>query len=354
MQCNCIYGKALIIAGQMQRETSSKLSKLSPLLTALCLVAGVQSACSGIDSTESRSNLRVLLQAEDVITSGIRAGNSSAEIQDGWDVTFEKYIIALGDIDLHLATDSEMEMEAPTIFAVDLTQVDGSGLELWTLDNLPEGRWEFGYSSLIENAQRHESVSVQDFKTLIDGSLNYLIEGQLSQSSGLSCPPKALANVPKNAQVLQINSSGDDCFLNENINFHLAVSAEANYGPCEIDGLSGVATVNDSVTSAAITIHGDHLFFNGFPEGGESGVLRLAQWMADCDLNLDGTVTELELKAVAPRDLGEVDDRFQLGGSPITPLSDMLTYLRAQLQTQGHFQGEGECPLNGKHPQHEH
>ena len=103
----------------------------------------------------------------------------------------------------------------------------------------------------------------------------------------------------------------------------------------------------------AATIHGDHLFFNGFPEGDEGGVMRLAQWLADCDLNLDGVVTEAELASIAPSDLPEIDTRFQLGGSPITPLANMLEYVRAQLKTQGHFQGEGECPVDGVEHDHE-
>ena len=86
------------------------------------------------------------------------------------------------------------------------------------------------------------------------------------------------------------------------------------------------------------------MFFNGFPEGTEGGVVRLAQWLADCDLNLDGTVSQSELQSIAPSDLAEIDDRFQLGGSPISPLNTMLDYITAQLKTQGHYQGEGECP----------
>jgi len=47
-------------------------------------------------------------------------------------------------------------------------------------------------------------------------------------------------------------------------------------------------------------------------------------------------------RAVRP----EIDDRFQLGSPPI-PLTDAWAYVRAQLKTQGHFQGEGECPVDG-------
>ena len=74
--------------------------------------------------------------------------------------------------------------------------------------------------------------------------------------------------------------------------------------------------------------------------------MRLAQWLADCDLDLDGTVTRTELEAIAPSDLSELDARYDLS-APFDdlPLDSMWNYLRAQLRTQGHFQGEGECPF---------
>src|SRR5690606_21868771 len=96
------------------------------------------------------------------------------------------------------------------------------------------------------------------------------------------------------------------------------------------------------------TLHGDHLFFNGFPEGDEGGVRRLAQWLADSDLNLDGEVTRAELERITPADLPELDERYQLGGSPLRPLDNVWTYVRAQLKTQGHMDGEGECAPDGR------
>ena len=74
---------------------------------------------------------------------------------------------------------------------------------------------------------------------------------------------------------------------------------------------------------------------------------RLAQWLADSDLNLDGEVTREELEQIAPSDLPELDDRYQLGGAPIPIDASMWGYVTAQLKTQGHFQGEGECPVDG-------
>src|SRR5690606_8081044 len=128
---------------------------------------------------------------------------------------------------------------------------------------------------------------------------------------------------------------------------------ETVFGPCEIDEVPGFSVAADGTTVVSATLHGDHIFFNGFPEGGEGGTVRLAQWIADCDLDLDGEVTQAELEAIAPAALPELDGRYQLGGSPITPLESMWIYVSAQLKTQGHFQGEGECPFDGAEHHHD-
>ncbi len=129
--------------------------------------------------------------------------------------------------------------------------------------------------------------------------------------------------------------------------FTFGAAADTTFGPCEVDEQPGFSIVADGTQTVAATIHGDHPFFNGFPEGDEGGILRLAQWLADSDLDVDNEVTSQELEAIAPTDLFEIDERYQLGGAPLTPLDNMLIYTRAQLKTQGHFQGEGECPVDG-------
>jgi hypothetical protein len=144
------------------------------------------------------------------------------------------------------------------------------------------------------------------------------------------------------------NAGGDTCYANAEISFDFGVSAETHFGPCEIDGVPGVSIAAGSTQTVAATIHGDHLFFNGFPEGDEGGIVRLAQWLADSDLDLDGSVTREELESISPAELAELDPAlYDLGGSPISPVEDMWTYVRAQLKTQGHMDGEGECPVDG-------
>src|SRR5690606_10963053 len=295
-----------------------------------------------------RGDLRVLVEAEDVIIDGLDPGDGVENIQDGWAVRFDRYIVVLGGIHVRLSTDSSVSASADESHAIDLAAISPGGESLWTLTDLDEGRWEFNYGtvSAIDGPTRHASVGEQDFATMVDGGLTYLIRGTLEQAGGRSCPPASLATPPAEAVADGQNAAGDPCYPAPVVAFEIAATDDTGFGPCEVDGIPGFGITAGSETSVAITIHGDHLFFNGFPEGGEGGVMRLAQWLADCDLDLDGIVTRAELEAISPSDLSEIDDRYQLGGAPLSPLNSMWVYILAQLKTQGHFQGEGECPID--------
>lgn len=311
-------------------------------LLALTLPALV--ACGGDDVGTGR--LSVLLEVEDTITEGLDPGSAGENITDGWQVRFDDYLVGIGEIAVAFATDPTLVIVDESRFVVDLTQVPASGLPLWTIGGLDEGRWQFAYATATSGASRHESVSTADFDAMVAGDWTYLIRGTMSRADGLSCPPAGKATVPMGLMAMGMNDAGDPCYANPTITFEIGAEAGTVYGPCEIDGQPGFSITRGTTQSVTTTIHGDHLFFNGFPEGAEGGVSRLAQWFADCDLDLDGTVTQAELESLDLSDLPEVDERFQLGSPPI-PLTSVWAYVRAQLKTQGHFQGEGECPVDG-------
>jgi hypothetical protein len=326
-------------------------SKIRTATTLPCaLLAVALSACGGDDS----GSLSVLIEAEDTIQEGIEADDGSEadeSIRDGWSASFDKYVLAVGDVDLELSTERGRTAEAKAVFAVDLTKIPPAGLSLWTLQNLDAGRWEFHYSlgGAADGAERHESVTQADFDAMQSSDLTYLIHGSLTKTDGRSCPPASFADPPAGATSLGTNAGGDECYANPVVSFAFGVSSETLLGPCELDGVSGVSVPAGGTQTVAITIHGDHLFFNGFPTGDEGGTVRLAQWLADCDLNLDGEVTREELEQLRPSDLPEMDGRYQFGASPIEALEtqSLWIYVTAQLKTQGHLQGEGECEIDG-------
>lgn len=334
-------------------RTRRSLAALDGL--ALALLPLACGACSGT-STQGAGSIAVIVESEDVIVSGLEPGDGDAQVHDGWAVDFSEYLVVLGDIDLHRSTDPDRNAGAPERFIVDLTRIPTSGVELWSVDGLEPGRWDFGYEtpSATSAAKRHGSATVEDFEAMVDAGATYLVRGTVSQAGGRSCPPSELAVVPASLAPTGENQAGHACYDRPRLDFEILARVPTRYGPCEIDGLAGVAIAADAVQTVAVTIHGDHLFFNGFPEGAEGGIQRLAQWLADSDLDLDGLVTREEFETIELSRLVEIDERYQLGGSPVTPLETVWDYVLAQLKTQGHFQGEGECPIDGTAHAHDH
>jgi hypothetical protein len=117
-------------------------SNIRKLALVLLASSGLVVTGCGSDDEGDTGSLSVLLEAEDAITEGLAAGDDVENVRDGWNVGYDKFIVTVGDVDLHLSTDEEVEAEDSNVFTVDLTQVSGAGLSLWRLDGLRAGRWE--------------------------------------------------------------------------------------------------------------------------------------------------------------------------------------------------------------------
>ena len=128
----------------------------------LLLMGAATLGCGGEAGTGS---VTALLEAEDVIIEGIEPGDGLENIRDGWAVSFDRYIATVGDLDLHFSSNHDIEAEGADVFVVDLTEVPSAGLDLWQLDGLRAGRWDFYYAtpSAADDATRHSSVSEADF-----------------------------------------------------------------------------------------------------------------------------------------------------------------------------------------------
>ena len=276
-------------------------------------------ACAG-----PTGDLTVLLEAEDSIPEGLSAGTGDEDIVDGWSVSFDRYLVAIGDVALERTTDG-LRAGDETVYVVDLAALPVGGMTITELEALQADRWDrFAYATpTAAGATRHDSAAVADYDEMVAGELTYLLEGTLTSEAGESCPP------------------GGACRPTNELRFRLGVAAPTRFGPCEAEeGLSGV-TITEGGTTASITIHGDHVFFDGFPSGAEV-IERRAQWLADADLDGDDVITTDELTE-APASGLFPSSLYNLAGAPIE-IRTGLDYLRSQLATQGHFQGEGECP----------
>ncbi len=271
--------------------------------------------------------LTVLLDAEDSITAGIDPGSASENVVDGWEVRFDRYLVMIGDVRVSRSVD-ELSIEDPSIRAVDLAMIGSTGHTLTRFSDVLALRWDvFEYDTRSDAAAVVDgSVSATDFTAMVENGWTYLIDGTIRRADGQSCPP------------------GGACRSAPSLTFRLGANVDARFGPCEAeDGLSGV-TVAEGATTVSVTIHGDHVFFTAFPAGAEV-IERRAQWLADADIDGDNHVTMSELSSIPIAELF-APPTYTLAGSPLTPLTTAADYVRAQLATQGHFQGEGECPVS--------
>jgi hypothetical protein len=296
-------------------------------------------ALTGCSSDASTGIVQIDLGAEDTITEGLSAGTGDEDVVDGWSVDFDAYIIVVGGVRLAGGADDAEHSERRLV--IDLTQLPPSGMALARFERVQAGLWpevSFETPAASEDVERDESVTQAQFDRMVAEQCTYLVSGTLTNPGGQRC----------------IRGDSSSCEPATSIGFDLCVPAATVYGPCESDtGIEGLAVVAGATTSANFTIHGDHLFFNGFPSGAEGSVARRAQWLANADLDANGMVTRAELEAIGPSDLGAmfpstVSDGFpgfSLGNSPIT-IDTAWDYVVAQLKTQGHFQGEGECGID--------
>ena len=165
-------------------------------LTLLIAMSLILQGCGDESEEAGSGSLKVLIDTEDLLINGLEAGDRTENIKDGWSASFNKYLVAVGGIDAHLSTDKSVEIESSQNFVLDLTKASASGFELWSFDNVREGRWEFNYQTVGagDGAEKDASVDQADFDEMAGNDWTYLIEGKISNANGQSCPPVKYAD----------------------------------------------------------------------------------------------------------------------------------------------------------------
>ena len=276
---------------------------------------------------------RILLESEESILSGIVSGAEPENLQDGWNVHFDKYVVAVGGIALERSTDPSAIESSTEVRVVDLTTVP-SRVTLTLFEGIESGRWDRVSYELVPptaGATRDASVDPADFDAMVANGWTYLIEGTLEEAAlgtGESCPPR------------------DACVPAPTIGFRFATPLSVRFSNCESEGAAqgGFSVPRGGETTQSATLHGDHVFFDAFP-GGAEVVVRRAQWLANADVDGDAFVDLPELEGIGLVDLPSLfpSSDYNLSGSPVTPFDSADDWVRGQLATQGHWNGEGEC-----------
>jgi hypothetical protein len=291
------------------RNTSWRIAILTALAAAGC---GGDAGSSSQDGS-----LTVLLAAEQTIPRGIHAGNQEADIRDGFDIDYSRYLISVGLVAMN-QIDGANAQSSDAVAVADFVNLPKAAPELTVFEAIPIGQYtEFGFrtpppSSSVVNLN---SADPSDVEAMITNRWSYFIEGTITRvSDGATRDFRIEADVP------------------------------SVFTACAAQGLPLGVNVSAN-SSVEITMHGDHLFFNGFPED-EGKITRLAQWLWDIeDVDGDEVITKSDFEAAT--DVGSLFPSppvgvYELTGGPLT-VTTAWDFVRAQLGTQGHIFGEGEC-----------
>ena len=284
------------------------------------------SACSD-DAAVGSGKVRVQLEAEETITQGLSKGDGVEDARDHA-VSFSKYLVAVGHVQLGKPGKTLADQ---SVYVADLKQVGAQGVQLGSFDDVAAGQWsEFGYELVVPdaNARALDGVSSDDLQQMIDNGWTYWIEGTVERAAADGGP----------------------------VDFVLQTAVPTLFDHCGLDGQPGLA-VTESGATATITFHGDHIWFNSFPTGSEGTVERRTAWLLAADTDGDGKVSTEDLAALDATEVFTSGLGYSLDGAPVV-IESALDFVRAQLATQGHFKGEGECiwhyeGVDGAHD-HEH
>ena len=281
-------------------------------LAAALSIVGCDSSSTGGSGS---GNLSVLLEAEETIVGGLEDGEGEDNIRDGFNVSFSRYVVAIGMVAMS-QLDGANPQSDPAVVIADFKSLPTTSPELTAFTVIPTGQYtSFAFETPApdESASNFNDVPEEDFNAMIDKDWSYIIEGTITQiSDGASKDFLIQADVP------------------------------TVYSDCAVDGMEPGVSVSSN-SSVDITLHGDHLFFNGFPDE-EASVQRLAQWLWDIeDSNGNDVLDKPDFEAATNIETLFPQPTYTLTGGPISPIRNAWDFVRAQLGTQGHIFGEGEC-----------
>jgi hypothetical protein len=289
------------------QENDMKYANILAVLTAL--------SCSACGGDSGAGDLRISLQAEESISLGLQVGPESENTRD-YAVQYTKYLAVVGGV---VAARSGHTVRDPGSYLVDLKRIGEEGQELSRLDDLRAGQWpELGFDTPGADGATEvlEGVSAADAEEMKTAGYTYWIAGE----------------------VLRPEADGGP------VAFEIKTRAVTHYEGCELDGQPGFAVREAGTSEVTLTLHGDHLWFDGFPVGEEGKITRRAAWITKVqDLDSDGVVDTEDLAAADPTVVLAGYDLAGNPGGPSAPIDSALEFARQQLATQGHYKGEGEC-----------
>jgi hypothetical protein len=284
---------------------------------------------AGCGPSHGNGSVQVFLAAEDTIPDGLEPGSGEENIMDGWKVTYDKFLLTFGNFRAARASEPELALSEPRVLVVDMKALPTGGFVFAHFTDAAAVRYDkvgFDLPNASSAAKKADITSQADYAMMVSGGYSVYVEATLHKPGGQSCRP----TLPT------------DCVARETVTVKWGVKAGTAFDDCAPPmGDAGFAVPAGGSVQVKPTIHGDHWFFTNITQGAEM-TERLAQWIADADLDRNGATTLDELKMVKSSDVFK-PPTYNISGA-LVPVMTAYDYLVAQASTLGDYQGEGECP----------
>ncbi len=234
--------------------------------------------CGGGDDL-APGTLEISVYGEEFVEAGIPADAFS----DGWSVTFDRFLVSLGDVSAAAGHEAPALVESD-YREFDLAQPSGGAGQLVVSAEVPGGVYDHVGYRIAPATPGGNAVYIEGTAT----------KGTVSKT------------------------------------FAWGFAKPTTYAHCE-----GTAVVDGGTATTQITIHADHLFYDDLVAPEPNLAFDLIA-RADDEGDADGVVTPAELEAV---DI-TAEEHYQVGNFDVTNLWDFIDH---QVSTIGHIDGEGHC-----------
>jgi hypothetical protein len=271
------------------------------LVASLALLSG----CGSDDEAAGSGNVSFNVWGEEYIEQEIPAG----DVEDGWTITFDKFLIVIGDV-------SVADRNAGAAGQVSGTKlydlVSPGPHDVGALSGIEARAWDkVGYSvpAIQPSTTLHSSATAADATSMRNGGFSVYVAGSASKGSATRTFGWGFTN----------STRYDDCVA-------------------EVDDKEtpGVAISNGGSESVQLTIHGDHFFYDDLAS--PDALVRF-NGMAAADADNNGEVTLEELGRVKLVDVAE----GTYGTGSASHVDDLAAFVEALTVTLGHYRGEGHC-----------
>lgn len=299
-----------------------RMSRRAGIASTIVLLALAACSNDGID-TGGVGTVQIIVVPEESITEGIEPGTEDENVQDGWAISYDRYLVAVGNFRAR-RTDNGASLSDPSVYVLDLKNAPSSGYVTKEFTGIAAVRWDkFGYdvANAAPGAIALAPTTQADADLMIGKHWSVYFEGKATKG----------ADEISFAWGFTAGTSFDDCATSE--------------------GQAGFAVPASGTVQIKPTLHGDHQYFDNVTQGVEK-TARRAEWMKTCDKDGNKTLTLDELRQcdparalpTPPYDLAAVRD--QDGDGKIT----VYDYVATQMRTFGDYQGDGECPSRAALP----